>query len=60
MVIISTTRSSTWNSALRPHSPFLYLVWYSEQISYKFLETINRLLFLMEEHSVLCEAGTEF
>ena len=60
MVIISTTRSNIWNSALRPHRPYLYLVRYSEQISNKSLENINWLVFLMEAHSVLCEAGTEF
>ena len=60
MVIISTTHSSIWNSALRTHRPFLYLVWYSEQISNKSLENINRLVFLMEAHCVLCEADTEF
>jgi len=50
----------TTNSALCPHSVFIFFVWFSQQSGTISPHTINWLLFLMETHRVLCGVITKY
>jgi hypothetical protein len=48
------------NSAFRPQSVFVCLVWFSEQTAIISLNSINQLIFVMETCCIFFEAGPEF